>query len=268
VVADALDPAAVLLAIENAAPEVVIHELTSIPARPNIRKFDREFALTNRLRTEGTDNLLAAARAAGVRRVVAQSYGAWPYARQGGSVKTEQDPLDPDPPAALGDRSRCDPPTSSPQSWDRPAWQGIILRYGAFYGPEHRSDKAALSSKKSAGAGFRSSETAKGLGPSSTSTMRHKPLWAADRTRRAGIYNIVDDDPAPSVGMVAELASAMGAPPPRHVPAFVAGWPWANMACYVMTKFAEPQTRRQSVSWIGNPSGRAGGKGFGRASRM
>ena len=94
VLADALDREAVLSAVRDSAPEVVVHELTAIPVRLNIRKFDREFELTNRLRTEGTDNLVSAARAAGVRRIVAQSYAAWPYARQGGPVKTEQDPLD------------------------------------------------------------------------------------------------------------------------------------------------------------------------------
>jgi nucleoside-diphosphate-sugar epimerase len=134
VVADALDPAAVMLAIENAAPEVVIHELTSIPARPNFRKFDRDFELTNRLRIEGTDYLLAAARAAGVHRVVAQSYAAWPYARQGGSVKTEEDPLDPNPPAALREVLAAIRHVESAVLADS-GLEGIILRYGAFYGP-------------------------------------------------------------------------------------------------------------------------------------
>jgi nucleoside-diphosphate-sugar epimerase len=100
VVGNAFDSRAVMAAVGEAEPEVVVHELTAIPGRLNLHKFDREFELTNRLRTEGTDHLLAAARAVGARRFVAQSFAGWPYARQGGLVKTEEDPFDPSPPAA------------------------------------------------------------------------------------------------------------------------------------------------------------------------
>src|SRR5262249_17877387 len=101
VVGDALDEAVVMTVVESAEPEVVVHQLTAIPPRLNIRRFDREFALPNRLRTEGTDHLVAAARAVGARRFVAQSFAGWPYAGDGGPVKTEEDPLDSDPPAAF-----------------------------------------------------------------------------------------------------------------------------------------------------------------------
>ena len=97
-VADALDAAAVMDAVQRARPEVVVHQLTALPGNLNLRRFDDTFALTNRLRTEGTQHLLAAARAAGARRLVAQSYAGWPYAREGGAVKSESDRLDPDPP--------------------------------------------------------------------------------------------------------------------------------------------------------------------------
>jgi hypothetical protein len=99
VIADALDRAAVRAAVAGAGPEVVIHQLTALSGASNYKQFDREFALTNRLRTEGTDHLLEGARAAGVRRFIAQSYGNWNYARTGSGLKTEQDPLDPTPPA-------------------------------------------------------------------------------------------------------------------------------------------------------------------------
>jgi len=99
VIADALDRAAVVAAVKRSEPEVVIHQLTGLTGVKSFRNFDKEFALTNRLRTEGTDYLLEAARAAGVRRIVAQSYGNWNYERTGSSVKTEQDPFDPHPPA-------------------------------------------------------------------------------------------------------------------------------------------------------------------------
>jgi len=95
---DALDRQATVRAVVAARPDAIVHQLTVIPPNLNLRRFDREFALTNRLRTEGTDNLLAAARAAGVRRIVAQSFAGWTYERAGGCVKSEDDPLDPDPP--------------------------------------------------------------------------------------------------------------------------------------------------------------------------
>jgi nucleoside-diphosphate-sugar epimerase len=101
VVADALDRAGVLAAVRDAQPEVVVHQLTALAAKLDLRRFERSFAQTNRLRTLGTDHLLEATRAAGARRFVAQSFAGWPYARTGGPVKAEGDPLDPDPPAQL-----------------------------------------------------------------------------------------------------------------------------------------------------------------------
>jgi len=101
VVVDALNAGDLMKAVAHARPEVIIHQLTAIPPDLDLRKFGEQFRLTNRLRTEGTDNLLAAAQAAGVRRFVAQSYAGWPYARTGGAVKTENNPLDPNPPAAF-----------------------------------------------------------------------------------------------------------------------------------------------------------------------
>src|SRR5829696_5143418 len=97
VVADALDPDQVARAVGGARPDVIVHQLTAIPPRLDLRHFDRDFALTNRLRTEGTDHLLSAGQAVGVQRFVAQSNGAFPYARTGGPVKSEEDPLDPAP---------------------------------------------------------------------------------------------------------------------------------------------------------------------------
>ena len=99
VVVDPLDRAALVAAVVAAEPEVVVHQLTALSGLGMVRNFDKAFATTNRLRTEGTDNLIAAARAAGARRLVWQSYAGWPYAREGAAVKSEDEPLDPDPPA-------------------------------------------------------------------------------------------------------------------------------------------------------------------------
>ena len=235
VVADALDRDAVMGAVRDARPEVVVHELTSIPARLNIRKFDREFALTNRLRSEGTDNLLAAARAAGVRRIVAQSHAAWPYARQGGPVKTEQDQLDPDPPAALREVLEAIRHVESAVLGASPM-EGIVLRYGAFYGPG----------------------TSIGFGGSVLDDVRRrhfpivgngKGVWsfihnddAAPATLAAvergspGIYNIVDDEPAPESEWLPAFAAALGAPAPRHVPAFVGRLAVGELEVIMMTE--------------------------------
>src|SRR5262245_41789449 len=133
-VADALDRGAVMAVVQAAAPEVMVHQLTAIPPRLNIRRFDREFALTNRLRTEGTDHLVAAARAVGARRFVAQSFAGWPYARDGGPVKTEADPLDSNPPAALC-RALEAIRYLEATVLETGGLEGLVLRYGAFYEP-------------------------------------------------------------------------------------------------------------------------------------
>jgi nucleoside-diphosphate-sugar epimerase len=134
VVADALDCDQVAAAIGRASPDVIVHQLTAIPATLDLRHFDRDFALTNRLRTEGTDHLLSAGHAVGVRRFVAQSYAAWPYARTGGPVKTEQDPLDPSPAREM--REGLAAIRHLEQAVLNAEWtNGIVLRYGAFYGP-------------------------------------------------------------------------------------------------------------------------------------
>src|SRR4051794_7151178 len=134
VVADALDAEAVLRAVLDAAPEAIVHELTALSGSVDLRRFDRAFATTNRLRTEGTDNLLAAGRAAGARRFVAQSFAGWPFARTGGRVKTEDDPLDPAPPAAM--RRTLDAIRHLERAVTGAEWaEGVVLRYGALFGP-------------------------------------------------------------------------------------------------------------------------------------
>ena len=132
-VVDALDGEAVKRAVAEAEPDVIVHELTAIPANLNPRRFDRAFSMTNRLRTEGTEHLVAAAEAAGVRRFVAQSFAAWPYARQGSWVKTEDDPLDEDPPAQV--RRTLEAIRYVERATLGGSFEGMALRYGGFYGP-------------------------------------------------------------------------------------------------------------------------------------
>src|SRR5256885_7612921 len=147
VVVDGLDGEGVLAAVRKAEPEVVIHQLTALQGLANFRKFDKAFALTNRLRTEGLDNLLRAARAVKARRLIAQSYTGWPNIREGGPVKTEDDPLDPDPPAEQRESLAAIEylervvPAAAPM-------QGIVLRYGSFYGPGASDDFLGLVRKR------------------------------------------------------------------------------------------------------------------------
>src|SRR5215211_5565640 len=133
-IADALDPEAVAQAVAEAEPEVVIHELTAIDAGAVGRNIDKQFAVTNRLRTEGLDHLLAAARAIGARRFIVQSFAGWPYERTGGPVKTEDDPLSTSPPKTVsqtlhGIRHSEEAVTGAE------GIEGLALRYGGFYGP-------------------------------------------------------------------------------------------------------------------------------------
>src|SRR4051794_30387941 len=135
VVADVLDPDDVARVVAESAPEVIIHQLTALDDRPfDIRHFDRTFHETNRLRTEATDHLLAAGRAVGVTRFIAQSYAGWPFARTGGRVKTEDDALDPTPPEAM--RGTLDAIRHLENAVTGADWtEGVVLRYGGFYGP-------------------------------------------------------------------------------------------------------------------------------------
>jgi 2-alkyl-3-oxoalkanoate reductase len=133
-VADALDPDAVGAAISAAGPEVILHELTALSESLDLRHFERDFAQTNRLRTEGTDILLSAARAAGTRRFVAQSYAGWPTERRGGPVKSEDDPFDQHPPAAVRTSLEAIAYLERAVTGAAPI-EGLVLRYGGFYGP-------------------------------------------------------------------------------------------------------------------------------------
>src|SRR5437588_1676748 len=130
---DALDREAVRRALVAAEPAVVIHQLTALARVRSFRNFDREFALTNRLRTEGTDNLLEGARAAGARRFIAQSFGNWNYEPTGKDAKSEEDPLDPDPPRNQVQSLEAFRYLES-RVLGAERLEGIVLRYGGFYG--------------------------------------------------------------------------------------------------------------------------------------
>jgi nucleoside-diphosphate-sugar epimerase len=217
VIADPLDKNALTAAVRRAEPEVIIHELTALSKAGNFRKLDEEFTLTNRFRTEVTDTLLAAARTIGTPRFIAQSYCGWPYARTGGPVKTEEDPLDPKPPenfvrtlAAI--RSLEDKIRSTT------FLQGIALRYGNFYGPGTAIGKRGMVVEM-----VRKRRLPIIGGGGGVWSFIHI-LDAARATLAAmtrgvpGIYNLVDDEPAKVSTWLPVLAAAVGAKPPYKIP--------------------------------------------------
>ncbi len=235
VVVDALDALAVQAAVRQARPEVVVHQLTALPAMLDFRKIEQQFAMTNRLRTEGTDHLLAAALDVGARRFVAQSYAGWPYARTGGPVKTEEDALDARPPAALRATLKAIGHLETAVT-GASGIEGIVLRYGGFYGPGNYI----------------------GMGGAAVGQIRQRRvpivghgtgIWsfihiddAARATRAAiergeqGIYNIVDDDPARVSAWLSVLASILGAKPPRRVPVWLARFLIGEQGVMFMTQ--------------------------------
>jgi 2-alkyl-3-oxoalkanoate reductase len=234
VVVDVLDEAAVRDAVVAARPDVVVHQATALAAMgTNMRRFDRDFAMTNRLRTEGTDHLLAAATAAGARRFIAQSFTGWPNAREGGPVKTEEDPLDPDPPSA------CRETLDGIRYVERvvPAAEGIeglVLRYGGFYGPGTSlwTDGAHIDLIRKrrfpiigTGAGVWSFVHMDDVAGATV---------AAVERGEPGLYNVVDDAPAPVSEWLPYVAEVVGAKPPRRVPRWLGRLAGGELAVSVM----------------------------------
>jgi 2-alkyl-3-oxoalkanoate reductase len=223
VVADALDPDAVGQAVSEAAPDAIVHQLTALSEEVgNTRNIDRTFAATNRLRREGTDHLLSAARAVGSRRFVAQSFGGWPYAREGGPVKTEEDALDPDPPKTIRETLAAIRYLEGAVVGAEPI-EGIALRYGGFYGPGTSLGLDPVGEQVEAVQRRRFPIVGSGEGMLSFIHIEDAAMAtiAALESGRRGVYNVVDDEPAPAREWLPALAEAVGAKPPRRVPRWV-----------------------------------------------
>jgi 2-alkyl-3-oxoalkanoate reductase len=210
---DLLDARAVREAVLRSAPDAIVHQATALAGLRDFKHFDRSFAQTNRLRTEGTDALLAAAREAGVRRFVAQSYASARYERRGGPVKTEDDPLDPDPVPAMRET------IAAMRHLDEAVTRagGIALRYGGFYGAANdgliEPVRKRLFPIVGDGAGVSSFVH---LDDAAAAT-----VLALERGA-PGVYNVVDDEPAPVREWLPVLARVLGAKPPRRVPRWLA----------------------------------------------
>lgn len=221
VVLDVLDRAAVNEALKSAMPEVVVHQSTALSGFTDFRKFDEGFALTNRLRTEGTDNLIAVMKELKIRRLVAQSYAGLPHARTGGPVKTEEEPLDQNPPNAAR-RTLAAIFHLENAVLHTEGIEGTVLRYGGYYGPGTSLSEGGFQVE-----GIRRRLfplVGKGTGVTSFIHIDDAAAAtvAAIEKGKPGLYNIVDDDPAPVSEWLPALAAAIGAKPPRRVPPWVA----------------------------------------------
>jgi nucleoside-diphosphate-sugar epimerase len=267
-VADALDPDAVARAVAVAEPEVIVHQLTALSGPLDMRHVDRFFAATNRLRTEGTDHLLAAGRAVGVRRFVAQSYAGWPFARSGGPVKREDDPLDPDPPEAL--RSSLEAIRHVERAVTGVRWaEGLVLRYGGFYGPgtSVSLDPEAAMAKPVRRRQFPLIGNGAGVWSFVHIEDAASATVAAVERGPGGIYHVVDDEPAPVREWLPALAAALGAKPPLRLPRWLGRLLAGEAATVMMTEVrgADNAKAKRELGWqLRYPSWRLGfAKGLG-----
>ncbi len=241
VLVDLLDAGAVRKAVLDSEPEAIVHQATALAKAKFGRNFDEEFALTNELRTTGTDALLAAARETGVRRFVAQSNASYRYVREGGPVKTEDDPLDPAPPA------NAKQSVAAMAYLDRAVTEagGIALRYGLFYGASNDGLIEPVRKRQfpvvGDGGGIASWIHLEDAAAATVLALEHDG---------PAIYNIVDDEPAPVREWLPVLAQALGAKPPRHFPTWLARL-FAGEAAVVMSTEARGAANAKAKRKLG-----------------
>jgi nucleoside-diphosphate-sugar epimerase len=227
VVVDGLDSAAVGEAVASAEPDAVVHQMSALAGKLDPKHFDRSFAVTNSLRTQGLDHLVAAAQATGVQHVVAQSFTGWPNIRSGGWVKDEEDPLDPEPPTAQRETlAAIRYLEETVQKED-----GTVLRYGGFYGDASNAMIPLVRKRQfplvGGGTGYASWVH---LDDAASAT-----VLALEQGAR-GVFNIVDDEPAPASEWLPYLADCVGAKPPLRLPVWVARLAAGEVAVSMLTR--------------------------------
>jgi 2-alkyl-3-oxoalkanoate reductase len=251
-VLDVLDPDATRAVVEDVRPDAVVHEATALSGKSDLKHFDESFADTNRLRIEGTDSLVAAARGAGVPRLVAQSYAGWPYAREGGAVKTEEDPLDRAPlPAMTGALDAIEHLEQKVTDAG-----GIVLRYGGVYGAPDDPQVELVRKRRfpivGDGGGIWSFVH---VDDAASATV------LAVEQGTPGIYNVVDNEPAPVREWLPALAEAIHAKPPRRVPRWLARLLAGDVGVLLMTEVrgASNAKAKRELDWtLRHPSWREG----------
>ena len=217
---DLLDAAAVTALVHEVRPDAIVHQATALRRLGNnLRRFDEMFRVTNQLRTTGTANLIDASRDVGWPRLLVQSFCGWPWATVGGPVKSEDDPLEPNPPKSFRATFQALVALERQVLDDHP--RGVVLRYGGLYGPDSSLTRGPQIDAMRKG---RFPLVGSGAGIwSFVHSADAASATVAALTRGSGVYNIVDDDPAPVAEWLPELARLAGGPPPRRVPAWV-GW--------------------------------------------
>jgi 2-alkyl-3-oxoalkanoate reductase len=258
-IADGLDRAGVMQAVERSEPEVIVHQMTALANVTSMKKFDDEFALTNRLRTEGTDHLVEAARAVGVRRLVAQSYGMWNYERTGSGLKTEDDPLDPDPPA--NQRRSLEAIRHLESAVVGSGLEGIALRYASFYGPGNAIGRGGALVEMVAKRRLPIVGDGAGVWSFVHIVDAAAATVAAIEGGAPGIYNVADDRPSPVAEWLPGLAEAIGAKPPRHVPVWLGRLAIGEVGVSWMTRIrgASNAKAKRELGWTPRyPSWREG----------
>ncbi|HEX3751831.1 MAG TPA: NAD(P)-dependent oxidoreductase [Streptosporangiaceae bacterium] len=255
VVADGLDRDATINAVTAAHPDVIIHQMTGLAGQADLRHFDRTFAVTNALRTKGTDYLLEAANAAGTRRVMAQSFTGWTNQPTGGPVKTEDDPFDPHPPASMSQALRAIEHLEQAVPAGVP--EGLVLRYGILYGPG-TSDELIEAVNRG-----RLPIIGGGTGVWSFTHVADAASAAAAAVGRGapGVYNAVDDEPAPVAEWLPYLASGLGARAPWRLPAWAGRLLAGDSVVHMMTRSrgSSNAKARRELDWtLAYPSWRQG----------
>jgi nucleoside-diphosphate-sugar epimerase len=255
VVMDGLDAVSVDKVVAEARPDAIVHQMTAIAGKPDMKHFDRWFATTNRLRTEGTDHLLASAEATGVSNFVAQSYASWNGIRNGGWVKTEEDPLD------LQKGTAAHAGMEAIRHLEDVVLKagGAALRYGWLYGPGASDTLVELVRKRQfplvgGGSGYTSWVH---LDDAASATV------LAVEQRAEGVFNVVDDEPAPASEWLPYLAACAGAKPPMRVPRWLARPLAGEVAVTIMTEgrgFSNAKARRELGWELLYPSWRKGFK--------
>ncbi|MEV0633383.1 NAD(P)-dependent oxidoreductase [Streptomyces sp. NPDC050619] len=254
VVMDGLDAASVGEAVAAARPDAIVHQMTGLATgKPDMRHFDRFFATTNRLRTEGTDHLLAAAEATGVSTFVAQSFGSFNGIREGGWVKTEEDPLDPMTGTAL--RPMIEAVRHLEETVVKAG--GAVLRYGGFYGPGATDDMVELISKRK----FPLVGRATGYSSFVHLDDAASATVLAVEQQAKGVFCIVDDEPAPAAEWLPYLAASAGAKRPMRVPKWLARLMAGDVPVVMMIEgrgFSNAKAKRELGWTLRYPSWREG----------
>jgi len=253
---DGLDAAAVGRVVSRSEPDAIVHEMTSLGGTPDLRRFDRWFATTNALRTQGTANLLAAARTSGVRRLVVQGYTGWNNPRVGGPVTSEDDGFDPDPAPQQGETLAAMRAMEA-SVLDGPL-EGVVVRYANLYGPGGSEGMVRLLRRRMFPV------IGDGGGVWSWLHLEDAAIGTADALESAapGVYNLADDDPAPAREWLPYLAATVGAPKPLHIPGWLGRLLAGDAAVQVMTEARGSSNAKAKAAFGWHPTRSSWRQGF------